>query len=340
MTTDNGSPPWPSGAAGNGSLPRPSGAAKNDSLPRPSGAVDDGMLSWPSGVTVVDVTPRDGLQDAASLVSLDDKLALIDMLIAAGVRHIEVTAFMRPDRLPQLADADDLAARLPRHNGIIYSALVPNMRGYARARRAGIGAVTLVVSASESHNRANLNRSVSASLEQLAGVATQARADGVRVRGSVATAFGCPFEGAIAPAAVLRIVRDYMAMGVDQLSLADTIGAANPRQVYELFAQVRRAAPQTPLSAHFHDSKGYGLANVFAAVQAGVTVFDAALGGLGGCPYAPGAPGNLSSEALVDYCEAMGLRTGTALDRLAAASEHILAALARGAPAPTGHSMR
>jgi hydroxymethylglutaryl-CoA lyase len=298
------------------------------------------LLAWPSSVTVVDVTPRDGLQDADRLVSLDDKLSFIDALAAAGVSCIEVTAFMRSEWVPQLADADDLAAQLPKRDGILYSALVPNMRGYERVRRAGIRAVTLVISASEAHNRANLNRSVAASLGQLAAVVAQARSDGVSVRGSVATAFGCPFEGAVAPTAVLRIVREYVAMGVDQLSLADTIGAANPRQVYDLFARVREEARDIPLSAHFHDNKGHGLANVFAALQAGVTVFDAALGGLGGCPYAPGAPGNLSTEALVDYLEVMGLRTGIVLERLAAARAQVLAALARGVPASTGHSMR
>ncbi len=296
--------------------------------------------AWPASVAVVDVTPRDGLQDADRLVSLDDKLAFIAALAAAGVRQIEVTAFMRAEWVPQLADADDLAARLPRHDGVVYSALAPNMRGYERACRAGIGALTLVISASEAHNRANLNRSVAASLEQLAEVVARARADGVSVRGSVATAFGCPFDGPVPPAAVLRIVREYVAMGVDQLSLADTIGAANPRQVYELFTHVREEAPDTPLSAHFHDSKGYGLANVFAALQAGVTIFDAALGGLGGCPYAPGAPGNLSTEALVAYLEEMGLSTGIAPQALAAARDQVLAALARGAPVPTSHSLR
>lgn len=299
------------------------------------------LPAWPAEVTVVDVTPRDGLQDAGRLVSLDDKLAFIAALAVAGVGCIEVTSFMRPEWIPQLADADELAARLPRRDGLVYTALVPNLRGYERARRAGLTAVTLVVSASEAHNRANLNRSVAASLEQLAGVVARARADGVSVRGSVATAFGCPFEGAIAPEAVLRIARAYVDMGVDQISLADTMGAAHPRQVYDLFDHVRQVAPATvALSAHFHDSKGYGLANVFAALQAGVTIFDAALGGLGGCPYAPGAPGNLSTEALVDYLEAMGLQAGIISARLSVAREYVLAALARGAPAPPGHSIR
>ena len=226
-------------------------------------------------------------------------------------------------------------------DGVIYNALVPNMRGYERAHSAGMTALTLVISASESHNRANLNRSIDASLAQLAAVVEHAHAHGVAVRGSVATAFGCPFEGAVAPAAVLRLVRAYGAMGVAQVSLADTIGVANPRQVYELFGQVRdEIPPTTALSAHFHDRSGYGLANVFAALQAGVTIFDAAVGGLGGCPYAPGAPGNLSTEALVAYLDAMGLTTGISLTGLDAARDLLLAALRRGELVTGGHSIR
>lgn len=297
--------------------------------------------AWPAGVTVVDVTPRDGLQDAARSIPAGDKLDFMEALVAAGVRHIEATAFMRASWIPQLADADDVAARLPRHDGVVYNALVPNLRGYERAQAAGMTALTLVISASESHNRANLNRSIDDSLAGLAAVIEHAHAHGVMVRGSVATAFGCPFEGTVAPSAVLRLVRAYGAMGVAQVSLADTIGVANPRQVYTLFSQVRDEVPSmTALSAHLHDRSGYGLANVFAALQAGVTIFDAAVGGLGGCPYAPGAPGNLSTEALVAYLEAMGLATGISLDGLAAARDLLLAALARGEPVTGSHSMR
>lgn len=300
-------------------------------------ALHDGQQAparaWPHEVVVVDVTPRDGLQDAPSLVPVEEKLAFIAALVASGVRHIEVTSFMRPEWIPQLADADEVAARLPHGDGVVYSGLAPNLRGYERARRAGVTAVTLTVSASESHNRANLNRGIADSMAQLAAVVARAHDDGVSARGSVATAFGCPFEGTVAPEAVLRIVRAYAAMGVDQISLADTIGVANPRQVYELFDLTRQEAPETvALSAHFHDSRGYGLANVFAALQAGVTIFDAALGGLGGCPYAPGAPGNLSTEALVAYLHAMGLSTGITAAGLSSAREQILQALDRGAP--------
>lgn len=297
--------------------------------------------TWPTSVTVVDVTPRDGLQDAAAFVPTAKKLAFIEALIDAGVRNIEATSFVHPRWVPQLADADDLGARLPRREGVVYSALTPNMRGYERARAAGVDEIVLVISASESHNKANMNRSIDDSLAQLSEVAAQARKDGIAMRGGVATAFGCPFEGAVAPEAALRIARGYVEMGVHLVSLADTIGIAQPRQVYELFTRLRAETPvEIPLAAHFHDPRGFGLANVFAALQAGVTTFDAAVGGLGGCPYAPGSTGNLSTEALVGFLEAMGLSTGVALDRLAAARAQILADIASGEPVDTSHSIR
>ncbi len=296
---------------------------------------------WPSQVTVVDVTPRDGLQDADRFLTSEQKLAFIGVLIDAGIRAIEVTSFMHPKWIPQLADADYVATHLPQHPNVLYSALIPNMRGYERARIAHIPEVTLVISASESHNRANLNRSVEESLGQLREVAERARGDGIAVRGAIATSFGCPFEGKVAPEAVLRIVRAYAEMEVQQVSLADTIGVGNPHQVYDLFQQTRQELPENvTLSAHFHDRAGYGLANVFAAIQAGVTTFDAAIGGLGGCPYAPGAPGNLSTETLVEYLEAMGFATGISLSALAAAREQLLDDLAHGDPVTTSHSMR
>lgn len=296
---------------------------------------------WPTQVTVVDVTPRDGLQDADRFVTSEQKLTFIATLIDAGIRAIEATSFMNPRWIPQLADADFVATHLPQHPDVLYSALIPNMRGYERARAANIKEVTLVISASESHNRANLNRSVEESLGQLREVAKRARGDGIAVRGAVATSFGCPFEGKVAPESVLRIVRAYAEMEVQQVSLADTIGVGNPHQVYDLFQQTRQELPENvSLSAHFHDRAGYGLANIFAAIQAGVTTFDAAIGGLGGCPYAPGAPGNLSTETLVEYLETMGFATGISLPALAAAREQLLADLAQGEPVTTSHSMR
>ncbi len=298
-------------------------------------------IPWAEKITIVDVTARDGLQDADTFISAEQKLAFISALIEAGVRDIEVTSFMHPKWIPQLADADEVASRVPRIPGVTYSALIPNMRGYERARVAKMDEVVLVVSASESHNRANLNRSIEESLHQLAAVAVQAKRDGMRVRGATATAFGCPFEGNVEPAAVFRIAQAYAEMGVDQVALSDSIGVGNPRQVYTLFKQVRSMLPShISLAAHFHNRAGNAIANVFAALAAGAESFDAAVGGLGGCPYAPGAPGNISTETLVGFVEQIGFSTGISLEKLAMAHEQLMGALAHGERVTSSHSMR
>ncbi len=285
--------------------------------------------AWPASVTIVDVTARDGLQDADRVISTEQKLQLVHNLIDAGVQHIEVTSFVHPRWVPQMADADQLVTQLPHYDGVTYSALVPNMRGYERAKAAGSTEIALVVSASESHNKANLNRSIAETLAQLAEVAAQAHADGIAVRGAISTSFGCPFEGKIAIEAVERVTHAYVTMGVQQIGLADTIGVGNPRQVFELFKHIQATVPDTTsLVGHFHDRRGYGLANVFAALQAGVSRFDVALGGLGGCPYAPGAPGNLATEIVVAFLEEMGLKTGINLNGLTIAYKRLMEALA------------
>ena len=298
-------------------------------------------ISWPEEVTIVDVTARDGLQDADTIITPEQKLTLVERLIEAGVRHIEVTSFMHPKWIPQLADADTVASNVPRIPGVTYSALIPNMRGYERARAANIDEVVLVVSASNSHNRANLNRSTDESLQQLADVAAHAKRDGIRIRGAIATAFGCPFEGNVASTDVMRVAQAYADMQVEQVSLADTIGVANPRQVYTLFTQVRSMLPSNiSLAAHFHNRAGNAIANVFAALIVGANSFDAAIGGLGGCPYAPGAPGNIATETLVDFMEQMRVATGISLESISVAREQLMDALAHGEPVTSSHSMR
>lgn len=297
--------------------------------------------TWPASVTIVDVTARDGLQDADRMIGTEQKLQLVRDLIDAGVRYIEATSFVHPRWVPQLADADQLVTKLPEHEGVTYSVLVPNMRGYERARAAGSTEIALVVSASESHNKANLNRPIAETLAQLAEVAAQARADGIAVRGAISTSFGCPFEGKVAPEAVERVAKTYVAMGVQQIALADTIGVGNPKQVFELFKRIKREVPDTTsLIGHFHDRRGYGLANVFAALQTGVSKFDVALGGLGGCPYAPGAPGNLATEVVVEFLEEMGLKTGIDLEGLTKAYNRLTQALANGEEVRNSHSMQ
>lgn len=297
--------------------------------------------AWPENITIVDVTARDGLQDADRMISTEQKLQLVRDLIAAGVRHIEVTSFVHPRWVPQLADADQLVTQLPQHHGVTYSVLVPNMRGYERAKATGCKEIALVVSASESHNKANLNRSIAETLTQLSEVTARALADGVAVRGAISTSFGCPFEGKVAPEAVEQVAKAYVAMGVQQIALADTIGVGNPRQVFDLFQRIQCEVPSTTsLVGHFHDRRGYGLANVFAALQTGVSRFDVALGGLGGCPYAPGAPGNLATEVVVEFLEDMGLKTDINLEGLTRAHGRLMQALAKGEEVKNSHSMR
>lgn len=315
-------------------------SSANEPITQPEATSGTGD-SWPTHVSLVDVTPRDGLQDAPSSISTEEKLQFIALLIAAGVRKIEATSFMRASWIPQLADADAVAAALPRAEGVTYSGLVPNMRGYERARAAHLDEIVLVVSASESHNRANLNRSVDESLAQLREVAQAAHADGIQVCGAVATAFGCPFEGEVSLSSVMHVVDAYLDMGVQALHLSDSIGTGNPRIISDAFTTVRRQAPaEVQLGAHLHDRAGLALANVYAAFRAGATSFDGAVGGLGGCPYAPGAPGNLATSALVTLFESMGYSTGISLPALYEAQDYVMSALAHGTPVTDSHSMR
>jgi hydroxymethylglutaryl-CoA lyase len=277
---------------------------------------------YPGRVTITDVGPRDGLQNEAVELSTDDKLRLVEALLDAGVRRVEVTSFVHPKWVPQLADADALVPTLPRRAGVVYSALVPNDRGYDRARAAGIDHVLLVVSASERHNRANLNRSTEESLASLAPLVRRAKADGAHAAVGISTSFGCPFEGRVPAERVLAIASRLAEAGADAVGLADTVGHGNPAQVRDLFERARAELPASvELVAHFHDTRGLGLANALAALEAGVTHFDASIAGLGGCPYAPGATGNIATEELVYMLEEMGVATGIDLARLLEAAD-------------------
>jgi len=272
------------------------------------------------------VGPRDGLQNEPETVATEQKLALIDGLARAGLRRVEVSSFVSPKWIPQLADADALTAALPPHPGVRYSALVPNLKGYERMRAAGTGvsptgggqiAVAAVfLSASETHNRKNVNCSIAEGLERVRPVAERARADGVSLRAYVSTVCGCPYEGEVAPAAVISLTRRLLDLGVGEISLGDTIGVGHPRQVRELVQAVAGEAPLERIALHLHDTFGRALANVQAGYEAGVRTFDASLGGLGGCPYAPGASGNVATEDVVDLFERAGVATGVDLDAL------------------------
>ncbi|MDW8403834.1 hydroxymethylglutaryl-CoA lyase [Chloroflexus sp.] len=291
------------------------------------------MVTIPQRVVITEVVCRDGFQDEARMIATSEKLALIHRLIQAGVRSIEATAFVHPKVVPQMADADTLLAQAPREHGVRYSALLPNLKGAERALAAGLDEIHLVVSASDSHNRANLNRTTAQSLAQLATVAAfvQRAAPHVTIVGTVATAFGCPFTGRVPLERLGWVIGHMQAMGIEQVVLADTTGMANPLQVKQTLYALRERFPQLEWGLHLHNTRGLGLANAYAGLETGVTRFDAALGGLGGCPFAPGATGNIATEDLVHMLHEMGVETGIDLDALIAA--------ARGLPALIGHDI-
>ncbi|WP_250502946.1 MULTISPECIES: hydroxymethylglutaryl-CoA lyase [unclassified Caballeronia] len=279
---------------------------------------------------VQEVAPRDGLQIEKQWVETEDKIALIDALSACGFSRIEAGSFVSPKAIPALRDGDAVFNGIRRGRGVIYVALVPNAKGAERALAAGADELNLVMSASETHNRANMRMSCESSLAGFGDVVRLASGK-ASLNATVATAFGCPFEGRIDEERVVSIARTYREMGIDGITLADTTGMANPRQVARLVARVLEHVPAADLTLHFHNTRGLGLANVLAAYDTGARRFDAALGGLGGCPFAPGASGNICTEDLVNMCDEMSIPTGIDLPRLIA--------LSRTLPALVGHEV-
>jgi hydroxymethylglutaryl-CoA lyase len=273
-------------------------------------------VDLPASVEIVEVGPRDGLQSEKANLPTPKKIALIEALAAAGLKRFEATSFVSPRAIPQLADAEDVLAGLPPADGVIYGGLIPNERGYERARAAGVGEVVLVGAATESYCRKNLNRSVDEALAGFAPIAARGREDGIHVRANISTVFGDPFEGWPSRGQVLRVVSRVVEAGIDDVALSDTIGVANPRQVFDILEAVREAHPGVTFGAHFHDTRGLASANTVAALEAGITTFDASVGGLGGSPNAPGAGGNAATEDLVYMLTEMGIETGVALEPL------------------------
>jgi hydroxymethylglutaryl-CoA lyase len=269
----------------------------------------------PSQISVREVGPRDGLQNEDP-VPTKDKIELIDRLSATGVRRIEAVSFVRPEAIPQMADADEVWRGIDRADSVRYSALVPNLRGARRALDAGLTEIEVVVSASDTHNRKNVNRSTEESLDDIASVIDEAHQRGVTCQVIVSTAWGCPYEGDVPVSRVVRVAGRAVADGADSISFGDTTGMATPGRVWSLVGEFRSAHPEAALNLHFHNTRGAGLANVLAALQLGVTDFDASIGGLGGCPYAPGASGNIATEELVHMVADMGIDTGIKLDAL------------------------
>jgi hydroxymethylglutaryl-CoA lyase len=280
-----------------------------------------------SSVSIREVAPRDGLQNEEPIPT-DAKVRLIDALSDTGVRRIEAVSFVHPKAIPQMADADEVWARARHNPDVRYSALIPNSRGAERAIRAGLREIEVVVSASDTHNRRNLNRSTAESLDDIASLIPLVHGAGASLEVIVATSFGCPFEGDIDPDRVASIVERVRADGADRIAFGDTTGMATPRRVRDLLAAVR------PDLLHFHDTRGTGLANVLTALELGVTEFDASVGGIGGCPYAPGASGNIATEELVHMLEDMGIGTGIDLEALIEVAE--LAEKLLGRTLPSG----
>jgi len=282
-----------------------------------------------SHVRIVEVGPRDGLQNEKAMISTADKVALVDKLSATGLRTIEATSFVSPKWVPQLADAAEVLAGITRKPGVSYPVLVPNEQGYERARAAGADAISVFTAASEAFNRKNINASIDESLARFAPVMERARADGVPVRGYVSTVLGCPYQGDVPLADVVRVSRSLHGMGCSEISLGDTIGVGTPGKAREMLRAVAAEVPVAALAVHFHDTYGQALANVLACLEEGVAVVDASISGTGGCPYAPGASGNVATEDVVYMLHGLGIQTGIDLEALAEAGRWLAALLGR-----------
>ena len=276
-------------------------------------------------VEIFEVGPRDGLQNEKRIIPAAEKIALVDALSAAGFRRIEVASFVSPKWVPQMADGAEVLAGIRRAEGVRCAALVPNMTGYERALAAGVDEIAIFGSASEGFSRANINASIAESLERFRPVVEAARHIDLPVRGYVSCVVQCPYDGAVAPGDVARVVDALFAMGCYEISLGDTIGAGTPDSIARMLLAVRNAVPVGRLAGHYHDTNGHALENIDASLSLGLRVFDAAVGGLGGCPYAPGAAGNVATEAVARHLEALGYETGLDLVAVEAA-----AAMARG----------
>ena len=273
------------------------------------------MFDLPESISVREVGPRDGLQNEDP-VPTEAKVELIDALSKTGVGRIEAVSFVHPRAIPQMADADEVWSRVHRNEDVRYSALVPNLRGAERAIAAGFGEIEVVVSASDTHNKKNVNRSTEESLDDIEQIIALAHQRGVTCQVIVSTAFGCPYEGDVPVERVLWVVGRALGAGADSISYGDTTGMATPSRVTELVGETYLRYPDVPLNLHFHNTRGTGLANVLAALQLGVRDFDASVGGLGGCPYAPGATGNIATEELIHMVEDMGVSTGVDLNAM------------------------
>ena len=290
-------------------------------------------------VRIVEVGARDGLQNEKAIIATADKIALIDRLSATGLRSIEATSFVSPKWVPQLADAADVFAGIHKQPGVRYPVLVPNEQGYARARAVGVDEIAVFTAASEAFNRKNINAGIDESLERFAPVMERARADGVAVRGYVSTVLGCPYQGEVPLADVVRVARALHDMGCYEISLGDTIGVGTPGKARAMLVAVAQEVPIHALAVHFHDTYGQALANILACLEEGVAVVDAAVSGTGGCPYAKGASGNVATEDVVYMLHGLGIETGIDLAKLADTGRWLAALLGRETGSRVGKAL-
>ena len=287
--------------------------------------MEHNLATLSSSVRVVEVGPRDGLQNEKVSISTEQKIQFINMLAEAGLPVVEATSFVSPRAIPQLSDASAVMAGLTRFSTTEYPVLVPNLKGMERALAAGVRSVAVFTAASESFTRHNINATIAESLANFRSVVALAQQEGVSVRGYISTVFGCPYEGPVAPQQVLTVAKVLIEMGIGELSLGDTIGVATPNQVVDVLGLLmdEGAIPVERLAVHFHDTRGTALANVLMALQLGISIVDSSAGGLGGCPYAPGAAGNLATEDLLYMLHGMGIHTGVNLEKVVAATRFI-----------------
>lgn len=291
----------------------------------------DGLDRLPSSIVVREVGPRDGLQNEARLIPTPDKIVLVDRLSAAGLTSIQVTSFAHPKAVPQMADAEEVMRGITRRAGVEFAVLVPNAKGAERAACIQADEWSIMFSASESHNRVNAKATLEEAFDRMAEIAALGRVHGVKLRGGMSMGLGCPFEGRIPLARLIRIVEAYRALGVTEIGMADTAGVADPRHVHDTAGELVARYPDVTFKLHLHNTRGLGLANALAGMAAGIRVFDSSIGGLGGCPFVPGATGNIATEDLVHMCDRMGIATGVNLDALLD--------IARGLPTLVGHDI-
>jgi hydroxymethylglutaryl-CoA lyase len=291
-----------------------------------------GKMKWPHGVTIKEVGPRDGLQNEKAFISTEDKIAWINQLSESGLKHIEITSFVNPKWIPALSDAVDVAAGITKVPGVTYTALVPNLQGLERALKANIDEVAVFMSASETHNLKNINKTIGETFPILRDLVRETISAGKLTRGYVSTVFGCPYEGVVDIDSVIRVSETLFEMGIAELSLGDTIGVANPKQIQEVLEVLLKRFPEDQLAMHFHDTRGTALANILVSMEMGITTFDSSLGGLGGCPYAPGASGNVATDDLLYMLHGMGIHTGADQQKLNSASQFIQKKIGRLLP--------